>query len=271
MGVRCLNCGINGHTTKVCNYPVTSYGLVCFKKVGNNLKYVMIQKKDSLSYTEFLRGKYDINNVTYLLKLFSKMTSEEKTLINSLSFSELWGKLWIKDSKDSKFQKDFNKNLYKFNKMKEGFKIKREDDTIVYLNIDYLVKNTLFTFSQEWEFAKGRRKHNESDIQCAIREFREETGIYDKVMIMDNYRQYEEIFQGSNNIRYRNIYYLANFVGDITTVTFDSNNIQQLKEVRDVDWFNFEEVYERIALNSTPEKIELFKRINSLINKNYLI
>jgi 8-oxo-dGTP pyrophosphatase MutT (NUDIX family) len=29
----------------------------------------------------------------------------------------------------------------------------------------------------EWEFPKGRKNKDESDIECALREFEEETGI----------------------------------------------------------------------------------------------
>ena len=85
----CLNCGIYGHTTRVCNFPITSYGLICFKKIQNEIKYIMIQKKDTISYIEFIRGKYDINNLSYLIMLFSKMTYQENYQLNTLDFKDI--------------------------------------------------------------------------------------------------------------------------------------------------------------------------------------
>jgi ADP-ribose pyrophosphatase YjhB (NUDIX family) len=231
----------------------------------------MIQKKDSISYTEFIRGKYDIHNIIYILKLFDKMTKQEKNELETLTFSELWKKLWVKNNNnDNKFMKDFNKSNIKFNKIIDGYVICREDNSLLYVNMSYLIKNTTNAQFQEWEFPKGRRKLFETDIQSSIREFREETGINNHLTLQDNFRQFEESFQGSNNIRYRNIYYVAKFTGNTNKVKFDKDNFQQLKEVRDVKWFTYDEVLEKIQLHDCSEKIELFKRMHCLIKKNYL-
>ena len=151
-----------------------------------------------------------------------------------------------------------------------GFILARIDGTIQHVDIEYLLSVSPSIDEQEWEFPKGRRKLHESDIDCSIREFCEEVGLYDHIFIHDLHKQYEEIFQGSNNIRYRNIYYIAQFIGDETLIKFDCNNLQQVKEVRDVGWFSYNQVIRNMN-NKCPEKIELFKRVNSVIRKNYLI
>ena len=51
----CNNCGSDGHLYRNCKLPVLSYGILCFTDEHNIL---MIQRKDSLSYIEFIRGKY---------------------------------------------------------------------------------------------------------------------------------------------------------------------------------------------------------------------
>lgn len=268
--VCCLNCGIYGHTARVCNFPVTSYGLICFKKIHNEINYIMIQKKDTISYIEFIRGKYDINNLSYLIMLFSNMTYQEKQQLNTHDFKKIWGNLWSNTSNDSKFQKEYNRSLQKFNKIKKGFMLARIDGSIQHVDIKYLLSVTPNIAEQEWEFPKGRRKLHESDIDCSIREFCEEVGLYERIFIHDLNKQYEEIFQGSNNVRYRNIYYIAQFIREETLIKFDCNNSQQVKEVRDVGWFSYDEVIKSMN-NKSPEKIELFKRVNSIIRKNYLI
>ena len=64
--LQCLNCGHYGHAIKTCNYPITSYGILCYFVQNNNIKYLMIQRKDSLCYIEFLRGKYSsVNDIQF--------------------------------------------------------------------------------------------------------------------------------------------------------------------------------------------------------------
>ena len=63
--VFCGNCGMTGHIYKNCRAPITSCGIIMYKRVNNTFKYLMIQRKDSIGYIEFLRGKYDIDNIDY--------------------------------------------------------------------------------------------------------------------------------------------------------------------------------------------------------------
>ena len=49
----CNNCGLKGHLYKECLNPVMSFGHIIFNKDNN--KILMIQRKDSLCYIEFLR------------------------------------------------------------------------------------------------------------------------------------------------------------------------------------------------------------------------
>lgn len=268
----CLNCGTVGHTTRVCNYPITSYGLICFKRINSEIKYIMIQKKDTISYTEFLRGKYEVNNLQYMRLLLSKMTKDEKTKLLNESFNDLWKQLWNHGSSSAnRFQKEFNKSMNKFNKLKNGFYMSLKDKSIQFINMDVLIANSSDDLlEQEWEFPKGRRKLCEADLNCALREFEEEVGIGKQIAVHDTFKQFEETFTGSNGIRYRNVYYIAQYFGDASSVRFDSSNIQQAKEVRDVRWFSYDEALDRIKKSHNFEKRELFKRVNSLIHKSYV-
>ncbi len=70
----CRNCGLNGHLYKDCPHPIMSFGIICYKIVNDNIKYIMIQRKDSLSFMEFVRGKYNIEDSKYIMKLIEYMT-----------------------------------------------------------------------------------------------------------------------------------------------------------------------------------------------------
>ena len=52
----------------------------------------------------------------------------------------------------------------------------------------------------EWEFPKGRRNYQEKDLDCALREFEEETGILrNNISVIENILPFEEIFIGTNH------------------------------------------------------------------------
>ena len=40
----------------------------------------MIRRKDSLSFVDFMRGKYNLEDKLYILNLFEKMTVNEENL-----------------------------------------------------------------------------------------------------------------------------------------------------------------------------------------------
>ena len=75
----CNNCGKSGHVYHKCQKPITSIGIIVVKKVNvdninNKYKYLMICRKDSFGYIEFLRGKYPIYNKDYIQNIINEMT-----------------------------------------------------------------------------------------------------------------------------------------------------------------------------------------------------
>jgi 8-oxo-dGTP pyrophosphatase MutT (NUDIX family) len=67
-----------------------------------------------------------------------------------------------------------------------------------------------------WEFPKGKRESKESDIECALREFTEESRISDSmVRILDPFPIYIR-FVGTDGRVYENYYYIADSAGMIT-------------------------------------------------------
>ena len=259
----CINCGFSGHTSKNCNYPITSFGIICYKIINNKCFYVMVQRKDSLCYTEFVRGKYDIKNIKYITKLFSNMTKEEQNVIVNNDFDMLWNTMWVNNT--NSMRKEYNISSNKFKTLKTGYKIKA-NGVILDVNIQTFITDKHLG-ETEWEFPKGRRKINEKDISCALREFEEESAIKKCYLtVEDNFKQYEETFVGNNKLRYRNIFYVASYnKDDINSVFFNDNNSDQIKEIKDVKWFDYDTISEKIK--TKVEKYELFKRIHFQIMK----
>ena len=67
------------------NKSLSSYGLICFynfkENDKNNYKIILVKRKDTIGYVEFLRGKYRDDHDEYIMKLINMMTVEEKQRI----------------------------------------------------------------------------------------------------------------------------------------------------------------------------------------------
>ena len=57
---------------------------------NDSLYFLLIQRKDSIAYVEFIRGKYNVYEEDYICKLLRGMTQKEQQQIISLTFDELW-------------------------------------------------------------------------------------------------------------------------------------------------------------------------------------
>lgn len=274
----CANCGCIGHVYKSCNHPVISYGIICYKLFYDELqntvypKYLMVQRKDSLSYVEFVRGKYDLQNRMYLMKLFSNMTPFERNkILTTDSFETIWADMWCKGKNDKENNKNFNKELNestaKFNTLRSGVFMKHDHDSeTFFFDLEYILERTTPQHDDtEWGFPKGRRNINENDIDCAVREFREETGIsYRNIRLCYDIKPCEEIFSGTNKIRYKHVYYIAKYNAAFFEAFNQAKHNTICKEIKDAKWFSFTEAQEHIRDHNVERK-ELLKRINGTI------
>ena len=79
----------------------------------------MINRKDSLCYIDFIRGKYKLNNLEYINKLFSRMSKEEIENIKTQEFSKLWKSLWNIKNNNYLTKKEYIISNNKFYKIKK--------------------------------------------------------------------------------------------------------------------------------------------------------
>ena len=217
----------------------------------------MICRKDTLGYVDFLRGKYNLNDKIQLTNLFYEMTFYEKNNILNNDFNFLWSKLWG-NFVGNQYKNEEKNSKEKFNKLK--------NKEIYDLNLELLVKNSDSNWdTPEWGFPKGRRNNGENDINCAIREYIEETG-HPRMSfeIIQNILPFEEIFTGSNYKSYKHKYYLAVNKLNVNNLKF------QKSEVSDMKWMTLEETLKAIRPYSF-EKIDKKKKIDKILNKYSLL
>ena len=195
----CKNCNKYGHYVYNCRYPIISYGIIAYKY--NNFKklyeFLMIRRKHTHGFNEFIRGKYSINNINLLINLISEMTKEELGLIVCGNFDILWCNLW--GNNNNNYLNDYNYSKNKYNEL-------------VALNtITNIIDNLEHNWTEpEWGFPKGKRDINELEQVCALREWNEESGIsVNNINIINNVSAFKEIYIASNYLTYQTNYYLA--------------------------------------------------------------
>lgn len=234
-----------------------SFGIICYRIKNNNVEYLMIQRKDSLSFMEFIRGRYKVTDEEYLLDLINNMTEGEKSMLLEGDFDKIWNYAWT--------QQNINNTVKHTTEYCES---KKKYMSIYSTNffMNNLKKDKYNNYEQEWGFPKGRRKLKESNTDCSIREFCEETRISKKdINILYNYNDFEEIFFGTNNILYKHVYYIGKIEKEVN-LQIDSKCLEQSREIRALQWFNYNDVLKKIK-NINVERIELFKLVNKLIQK----
>ena len=61
-GNYCNNCGKTGHLFHNCKIPITSLGVIAFRSNKGIIEYLMIRRKETLGYIDFMRGKYQLTD-----------------------------------------------------------------------------------------------------------------------------------------------------------------------------------------------------------------
>ncbi len=220
-----------------CKSPITSMGVIAFRCKDKRLEYLMICRKDSLGYVDFVRGKYPIHDKSHLRNIFGEMTVEEKHSLLTKCFDEMWEGLWGRDI-GIQYRGEEKCARSKFEKLRCGV---ATDDGVH--SIATLIRDTPVVWGEpEWGFPKGRRNYHEKDITCAMREFEEETGYSrDLLTLVQNVQPAEEIFTGSNFKSYRHRYFLAMMRPD----AIQSRECQK-SEVSKMQWMPFDECIAQI-------------------------
>jgi|SaaInlStandDraft_5_1057022.scaffolds.fasta_scaffold03320_2 8-oxo-dGTP pyrophosphatase MutT (NUDIX family) len=278
----CSKCNKYGHYNKTCHEPIISVGIICinccyninthnlnvndienfnYRRLSNinkikyykdKIKFLLIQRKHSLNYIHFVRGLYNEYEFNELKHIFSYMSKNEIEFIKNNNFETIWNNLWKKTAKKKNYHKEYKQSYNKFKFIIEN---------------NYLTKlyniGSIYDYP-EWEIPKGRKNNNESNINCAIREFYEETNIsQNEYEIKNNITNIHDDFVGTDGNKYKNIFYIGFYKKKMNNIIFTNNN-----EINETRWCSWDEAitlirpYHKNKINIINELFLLMINLN---------
>lgn len=236
-----------------------SIGIACIRFSANRPEMLMVKKRYTYAYSDFVHGKYPQVDFRRnkaaradILRLFDNMTVEEKLDILSLDFGQIWYRVWLNSPKPPVYYTAKNK-------FETTFLIDGGNRLRKLINKSKSVNNV-------WEIPKGRKKSRvEPDVICAIREFSEETNIAKNAyrLMMGLKKTYSYI---DNGIQYNNTYYIAVARHHIEpNVNFAMQD--QINEISDIRWMNIDEIKfvgDKILQEFAAQIFKIVKKYNKL-------
>ncbi len=239
-----------------------SYGIICCRPSKKGTEILMIKKSTTYHFCEFVAGRYRKANYNHLTRLFNNMTYHEKVDILSMDFQAMWYRIYHEIHDKNSNNVWTSTYFKKKNKFEKTFMPDRGE----YLR--RLISNSK-NVDTLWEFPKGRQHNNESEIETAIREFHEETGIDStQYKILWNITPYIETYTDFG-ITYKNTYYFAEAIGTWEPIYHFCD--KQINEVAAIQWVSknelcfmqLEPITYRRLLNSFNKVIKKYKNNSS--------
>jgi len=273
----CINCSEAGHISKQCTRPIVSYGCIAFRTgkwnqpedilggketIQGPIQFLMIQRRDSIGFVDFMRGKYRVNDTEYIIKQIEGMTRKERDRLIHKPFDTLWDELWGLP------QEGFH--AYRAEKEQARQKLEQLRSSVPSLQ-ELIMRTPLLYDTPEWGFPKGRRDMYESEYACALREFYEETNLTDKdIYPIRNLEPLSELFTGSNSVEYCHKYFMAYVPPEAATIEMvpESINPHMFREIGDIRWCSLEEALSLIRPFHT-EKKDVMIRAHAIVNSFY--
>lgn len=256
----CINCSSYGHIYRNCPRPLTSYGIILYRRneATEEIEYLIICRRHSFGFIEVMRSHFEEINVNYLQGLADEMTDFEKHLILNESFETLWNHLHVQESEVVKHEKDFVDAKMRFERLMNS-PLFRE-----------IISESKSKWKEpEWGFPKGRKDKNESTLTCAKREMFEETGVKSNHYLISNtVAPIKETFRGTDSRLYCHLYYVAEASYYDLEVSVDESNIIQTREISQVKWASYEKIKE-IFRSYNVEKLEMIEKLDIFLKDRF--
>lgn len=213
------------HRSQPCGARATriSYGIALCKRGHDGIvRILMINKRYTYAFFAFVMHRFDIHNDDAIIALFDQMTIDERLDILSTNFAQMWYRIWLNRCTPSAY---YDANSY----FRDHFMV----DNCARLR-RLMRRSHKNSAERVWEIPKGRRKGaNEYGVDCAIREFYEETGIPRSAYHLTSGTH--EIEFTEDGVQYHVTYYIAVTMRDVRQ-RIDVTSLDQVNEVCNMRW-----------------------------------
>lgn len=219
------------------------------------VEYLLVTKRYSIGYTQILLGRYSIHNFSMVRRLVEDMTDSERQRILWSNFRSLYVQFWGRF--DPAHEESYRCAHLKFKTMRRRS---------IWKQMIRQVKTHYET--PGFEFPKGKKTAPEelshlveSNFDCAIREFSEETCFPPTSYHLIPYtKPFEMERVGMDNRTYLSTFYVVKFLKK------ESVQSRQSSEIQAMTWMTSEDMLKQIR----PKEVEfrdLIQRVNThLIN-----
>ena len=211
---------------------IKSYGLSIFNKIKGELCVLLVKRKYTYSFFNFVMNNYKFSKKG-LLNIFNNISIDEKKKILLFDYDILWKTLWWRNTQDNGISNIIyykNKKIYDKNML----------DNINFIKeCIYMSKNCPDEDCILYSIPRGRKNfEKENGLLVAIRETHEELSL-DKNsfhLIYDFKRKY------ITDYFYKTIFFIGLFKNKYN-VKFNFNNEDQLLEINGICWMNLNDIH----------------------------
>lgn len=272
----CSNCGKAGHYNRSCTQPILSYGVLALRKQtpsssqsqtyleqmsNQSYEILLIQRRNSIGFIELVRAKYKLEDLEYIRQQVAGTTAKEREMLLTLGFFDLWKELWGVDAENRHYRHDYLQAKSKFEQFVQGYEYQG-----TFITLKSILESVPVQWdTPEWGFPKGRRNVHETDKECALREFQEETGIDSShLQLLENIEPFHQTFYGNNKIHYAHVFYIG-FVPYDVKLSIEPKEKEMALEIGGIGWYSFSEAKTRIRATDR-EKLDILEKCEALLH-----
>ena len=229
-----------------------SIGLIIARRDSHNkdFEYLLVSRRHTFAYVDFICGRYNVNDTSYVIKLLSQMTIKERICLLTMKFTKIWSDLWLSSKH----------NCRGFGRASEKFEYMLHKRQIILTLIEQLPCRWR---EPEWGFPKGHQEKNENPLDCAIREVYEETLVRPFDYVILPFPHVDEFLRGTDGVAYHNIFFLCHAMPWIAP-RLDASNTNQIQEIGNIQWLTFGGALKKFRHYET-QHVDTLTKVHSLM------
>lgn len=237
--------------------PIPSYGIILFtiaknERGENEIYYLLAQRRDTIEYVDTMRPRCPVSQ----LRQWASLMSQDERLKLQLyidDFDILWQDLMMRAPKEH--DRKYTDARERFNRVKGDI-------------LEAIVSTQSHVVEPPWGFPKGRRNRDEDVVDCALREFEEETCFRrDQIRAYVSSHVFSEAFKGSDTKEYSTQYFLYETFSKLPVKYRDSGSQINGRgptisyEIQDLKWLTFKEALAKL----NPRRQRLLADVHKFI------